>query len=89
MTTTPILAFPTTEKEYEVFCDTLHQSLGCILMQEGKVITYASKQLKRHEYNYSTHDLELAALVHPLKVWRYYLMEEKHSIFMDHNSFNV
>ncbi|KAA0037544.1 DNA/RNA polymerases superfamily protein [Cucumis melo var. makuwa] len=60
-------------KEYVIYCDVSRQGLGCVLMQEGKVITYASRQLKKHEYNYPTHDLELAAVVLALKIWRHYL----------------
>ena len=57
-----------------------------MLMQEGKVIAYASRQLKKHELNYPTHDLELAAVVFALKLWRHYLYSEKCQIFSDHKS---
>ena len=56
-----------------VYSDASRQGLGCVLMQHGKVITYASRQLKKHELNYPTHDLELAAVVFALKIWRHYL----------------
>ncbi|KAL0292520.1 UNVERIFIED_CONTAM: Retrovirus-related Pol polyprotein from transposon [Sesamum radiatum] len=59
---------------------------GCVLMQNGKVIAYASRQLRPHELNYPTHDLELAAIVHALKIWRHYLYGEKFQIFTDHKS---
>ena len=55
-------------------------------MQDGRVIAYASRQLKKHEVNYSTHDLELTAVVHALKIWRHYLLENKVHIFTDHKS---
>ena len=55
-------------------------------MQDGRVIAYASRQLKKHEVNYPTHDLELAAVVHALKIWRHYLLGNKVHIFMDHKS---
>ncbi|WP_163401550.1 Ty3/Gypsy family RNase HI domain-containing protein, partial [Flavobacterium fluviatile] len=59
---------------------------GCVLMQEGKVIAYASRQLRRHELNYPTHDLELAAVVHALKIWRHYLYGQQCDIYTDHKS---
>ena len=74
MTSAPVLAKPDIEKPFDVFCDASGTGLGCVLMQEGRVITYASHQLRKHEANYSTHDLELAAIVHALKIWRHYLL---------------
>ena len=68
LTLAPVLAQPDIEKPFDVFCDALGTSLGCVLMQEGWVIVYASRQLRKHEVNYPTHDLELAALVHALKI---------------------
>ncbi|KAK1677427.1 hypothetical protein QYE76_038275 [Lolium multiflorum] len=62
-------------KPFDVYCDASKTGLGCVLMQEGKVVSYLSRQLKQHEQNYPTHDLELAAVVLALKVWRHYLME--------------
>ncbi|KAG8489687.1 hypothetical protein CXB51_017701 [Gossypium anomalum] len=67
-------------------CDASHIGLGCVLMQEDKVVTYTSRQLKPHEANYSTHDLELAAVVFILKIWRHYLYGEKSIICTDHKS---
>ena len=69
----PILATPTSEGEFTIYSDASKKGLGCVLMQKGKVIAYASRQLKSYEQNYPTHDLELAAVVFALKIWRYYL----------------
>ena len=69
-----------------VFSDTSRQGLGCVLMQGGGVIVYASRQLKKHETNYPTHDLELATVVFALKIWRHYLYGATCRIFTDHKS---
>ena len=69
---------------FDVYCDASRTRLGCVLMQDGRVITYASRHLKMHEVNYLTHDLELAVVVHALKIWRHYLLGNKVHIFMDH-----
>ena len=69
-----------------MYCDASRQGLGCVLMQEGKVVAYASRQLRKHEENYPTHDLELAAVVHALKIWRHYLIGNKCDIYTDHKS---
>ena len=74
LTTTPVLTLPDIRKDFVVYCDASRQGLGCVLMQEGKVVAYASRQLRKHEENYPTHDLELAAVVHALKIWRHYLI---------------
>jgi hypothetical protein len=68
LTTTQVLAQPDIEKHFDVYCDALGSGLGCVLMQEGRVIAYASRQLCHHEEHYPTHDLELAAVVHALKI---------------------
>ena len=68
LTSAPILAQPDTTKPFDVYCDASGTGLGCVLMQENRVIAYASRSLKRHEENYPTHDLELAAVVHSLKI---------------------
>jgi hypothetical protein len=73
-------------KPFEVFCDASGTDLGCVLMQENRVIAYASLALRPHEKNYPTHDLELAPVVHALKLWWHYLMGNRCNIYTDHNS---
>jgi hypothetical protein len=68
LTTAPVLAQPDITKPFDVYCDASSSGLGCVLMQEGRVIAYVSRQLRRHEEHYATHDLELAAVVHALKI---------------------
>ncbi|KAJ9566644.1 hypothetical protein OSB04_002610 [Centaurea solstitialis] len=82
----PILALPEGTDNFVVYCDVSRQGLGCVLMQNEKVIAYASRQLKVHEKNYTTHDLELGAVVFALKIWRHYLYGTKCTIFTDHKS---
>jgi hypothetical protein len=67
LTIAPVLVLPDVHKPFSVYCDASYTGLGCVLMQEGKVVAYSSRQLKVHEKNYPTHDLELAAVVHALK----------------------
>jgi len=86
LTSAPVLVIPDVSKPFEVYCDASHQGLGCVLMQERKVVAYASRQLKVHEKNYPTHDLELAAMVFALKIWRHYLYGAQFSVFSDHKS---
>ncbi|KAK1650209.1 hypothetical protein QYE76_068014 [Lolium multiflorum] len=86
LTTAPILVMPDVTKPFDVYCDASKIGLGCVLMQEGKVISYLSRQLKQHEQNYPTHDLELAAVVLALKVWRHYLMGNRCEVYSDHKS---
>ena len=86
LTEAPVLTQPTYGKEYVIFSDASLNGLGCVLMQEGKVVAYASRQLKLHEKNYPTHDFELAAIVFTLKIWRHYLYGEKCLIYTDHKS---
>ncbi|KAI3776561.1 hypothetical protein L1987_46347 [Smallanthus sonchifolius] len=82
----PILTLPDGSDDLVVYCDASNQGLGCVLMQRGKVIAYASRQLKIHEKNYTTHDLELGAVVFALKIWRHYLYDTKCVVFTDHKS---
>ncbi|GJW35201.1 putative reverse transcriptase domain-containing protein [Tanacetum coccineum] len=82
----PILALPEGNDDFVVYCDASHQGLGAVLMQREKVIEYASLQLKPNEENYTTHDLELGAVVFALKIWRHYLYGTKCIVFTDHKS---
>ncbi|XP_031127569.1 uncharacterized protein LOC116029662, partial [Ipomoea triloba] len=86
LTTAPVLTLPVGTEGYELYTDASHKGLGCVLMQHGRVIAYASRQLKPHEANYPTHDLELAAVVFALKIWRHYLYGVTCKIFTDHQS---
>ncbi|GJZ08074.1 putative reverse transcriptase domain-containing protein [Tanacetum coccineum] len=79
-----VLALPDGPEDFVVYCNVSRIGLGCVLMQRGKVIAYASRQLKIHEKNYTTHDLELGVVVFALKIWRHYLYETKSVIYMDH-----
>nr|ADB85376.1 putative retrotransposon protein [Phyllostachys edulis] len=74
------------QNDFEVFCDASRQDLGCVLMQERKVVVYTSCQLKPHEANYPTHDLELAVVVHALKIWHNYLIGNRCEVYTDHKS---
>ncbi|GJS99037.1 putative reverse transcriptase domain-containing protein [Tanacetum coccineum] len=82
----PILALPEGNDDFVVYCDASHQSLGAVLMKIEKVIAYASRQLKPNEENYTTHDLELGAVVFALKIWRHYLYGTKCTVFTNHKS---
>ncbi|XP_071686869.1 uncharacterized protein [Rutidosis leptorrhynchoides] len=82
----PILVLPEGTEDFVVYCDTSLAGLGCVLMQREKVIAYASRQLKTHEKNYPTNDLELAAVVFALKLWRHYLYGTHCVICTDHKS---
>ena len=84
-----MLAQPDIDRPFDVYCDASKTGLGCVLMQDGHVIAYASPQLKKHEVNYPTHDLELAIVVHTLKIWRHYLLSNKVHIFTYHKSLNI
>jgi hypothetical protein len=86
LTTTPMLAQPDNAKSFDVYCDASGTGLGCVLIQDNRVITYASRALRPHEQNYPTHDLELAAVVHALKIWRHYLMGAHCNIYTDYKS---
>ncbi|GKD94396.1 putative reverse transcriptase domain-containing protein, partial [Tanacetum coccineum] len=81
-----VLALPDGPEDFVVYYDALGLGLGCVLMQRGKVITYASRQLKIHEKNYTTHDLELGAVVFTLKIWKHYFYEKKSIIYTEYKS---
>ncbi|GJT65501.1 putative reverse transcriptase domain-containing protein [Tanacetum coccineum] len=82
----PILALPEGSEDFVVYYDASHKGLGAVLIQREKVIAYASRQLKIHEKNYTTHDLELGLVVFALKIWRHYLYGTKCTMFIDHKS---
>ncbi|GJU63358.1 putative nucleotidyltransferase, ribonuclease H [Tanacetum coccineum] len=82
----PVLALPDGPKDFIVYCDASGLGLGCVLMQRGKVIAYASRQLKIHKKNYTTHDLELGAVMFALKIWRHYWYGTKSFIYTDYKS---
>lgn len=86
LTTPLILTLPNGVDGFEVYCDASGRGLGYVLMQHGKVIAYASRQLKKHELNYPNHDLELAVVVNSLKLWRHYLFGVTCKIYTNHKS---
>jgi hypothetical protein len=86
LTTAPVLTLLDIHESFVIFWDASRQGLGCVLRQNEKVIAYASRLLKPHEQNYPIDDLELAAIVHALKIWRHYLIGNKCHIFIDHKS---
>ena len=86
LTTAPVLILPSRTEGFVVYSDASRKGLGCVLMQHGKVVAYALRQLKTHEINYPVHDLELAAVVFALQVWRHYLYESRVQSVMDHKS---
>ena len=86
MVSAPILTVPEGNEGYVVYSDALRQGLSCVLMQNGKVVDYASRQLKPHELNYPTHDLELTTVIFALKIWRHYLYEARCEVYTDHKS---
>ncbi|XP_031248851.1 uncharacterized protein LOC116106631 [Pistacia vera] len=86
LTTAPILTLSEVGIDYDIYVDASHNGLGAVLMQQGKVIAYASRQLKDYESKYPTHDLELVAVVFALKIWRHYLYGVKWNIYTDHKS---
>ncbi|RDX94751.1 Retrovirus-related Pol polyprotein from transposon 17.6, partial [Mucuna pruriens] len=86
LTRAPVLVLPDLSKPLVVYCDTSRMCIGGVLTQEGRVVAYASRQLKIHERNYPTHDLELAAVVFILKIWRHYLYGSKFEVFSDYKN---
>ena len=86
LTSAPVLIVLDRGQGYTVYCDASRAGLGCVLMQSGRVVAYGSCQLKNHEQNYPTHDMELAAVVFALKIWRHYLYGEQFEVYSDHKS---
>ncbi|KAL8110230.1 hypothetical protein AgCh_026082 [Apium graveolens] len=86
LVTSPVLTLLSGLGGYVIYSNALKKGLGCVLMQHGNVIAYASRQLKTREVNYPTHDLELAAVIFALKIWRHYLYGNKCEIFTDYKS---
>ena len=84
--TTSILTIFSGSRGFVVYSDASRQSLGCVLMQHGKVVDYASRQLKPYEQNYPTHDLELVVVIFELKIWRHFLFGETCEIFTNHKN---
>ena len=86
LTTAPILIVPDRGQDYTVYCDASRAGLRCVLMQSKRVVAYGSRQLKNHEKNYPTRDMELLAIVFTLKIWRHYLYGEQFEVYSDHKS---
>jgi hypothetical protein len=86
LTTAPVLTMSDMVKPFSIYCDASGQDLGCVLMQDGHVVAYASRQLRKHEERYPTHDLELAVVVHALKTWRHYIIGKRCEVYSDHKS---
>ena len=86
LTSAPVLILPDFTKKFDIYCGASHRGLGCVLMQEGQVVCYASRQLRKHDENYPTYDLELAAVVHALKIWRQYLLGHRCEKYSEHKS---
>jgi hypothetical protein len=86
LTTAPVLTMSEMEKPFSIYYDTSGQGLGCVLMQDGHAVAYASRQLRKHEEKYLTHDLELAAMVHALKIWRHYIIGKRCEVYSGHRS---
>lgn len=86
LTMAPVLAHPNTEKSFDIYCDASRNGLGCVLIQDDRLVVYASRLLKKHEENYPTHDLELALVVHALMIWCHHLLRSVCRIYSDHKS---
>jgi hypothetical protein len=86
LTTSPMLAQPDIMKSFNVYCDASGNGLGCVLMQDGRVIVYSSRQLQYYEEQYHTHDLELAVVILALQTLRHYLFGNVVHIYTDHKS---
>jgi hypothetical protein len=86
LTTTPVLTMPDMEKSFSIYCDASDQGLGCVLMQDGHVVVYALRQLRKHKEKYPTLDLELAIMVYALKIWNHYIIGKRWEFYSDHKS---
>jgi len=86
LTTSLVLALPDPTGHFVIFCDASKMGLGCVLMQDIRVVACASRQLRTHEKNHPTHDLELVVIVFALKIWRHYVYGSKFEVFSDHKS---
>jgi hypothetical protein len=86
LTTTAILTVSNMEKPFSIYCDASGHSLGCVPMQDGHVVAYASRQLRKHEEKYPTYDLELVTIVHALKIWIHYIIGKRCEVYSDHKS---
>jgi hypothetical protein len=86
LTSAPMLVLQDLTRKFDIYCDASRQGLGCILMQEGQVVCYASRQLRKHEENCPTYDLELITVAHVLKIWRHYLIGHCCDIYSDYKS---
>jgi hypothetical protein len=86
LTTTPVLTMPDMEKPFSIYYDASGHGLGCVLMQDGHVIAYASRELRKHEEKYLTLELELAAVVHALKIWKHYIIDKRCEVYSDRKS---
>jgi hypothetical protein len=84
LTIAPVLTMPDVERSFSIYCDASGQGLGCMLMQYGHVVAYTSRQIRKHEEKYPTHDLELGAVVHALKIWRHYIIGKRCEVYSDH-----
>jgi ribonuclease HI len=82
----PVLTMHHMEKPFSIYCDASGQGLGCVLMQDSHVVAYDSRQLRKHEEKYPSHDMELAAMVHALKIWRHYIIGKRCEVYSDHKS---
>jgi ribonuclease HI len=86
LTMTPVLTMSDMEKPFSIYCDASSEGLGCVLMQDGHVVAYASRQLRKHEEKYPTQNLELAAVVHALKIWRHHIIGKRCEVYSDHKT---
>jgi hypothetical protein len=82
----PVLTLPSISRKFDIYYDALRQGLRCVLMQDRQVVSYAPSPLRKHEVNYPTEDLELAVVVHALKIWRHYLIGHQCETYSDHKS---